>query len=65
MAIKYLESKIPKNIDEAAELNRGQASSQPHKKNKIYLSKYNVVVTKGQMIVEKCNYDSDETESLP
>lgn len=59
-AIKYLDTKIPRNIEEAAELNKSEAETRPlHKKGQIYLSKYNLVVTGGKMIVEKCDYDQD------
>lgn len=51
---------------DAVELNKSQTATQPHRKSKIYLSKYNVVVSNGQMIVEKCNYGRGiDMSSLP
>ena len=46
-AIKYLDQKIPRNMYDAVELNKSQTATQPHRKSKIYLSKYNVVVSNG------------------
>ena len=68
-AIKYLEQKIPRSIDEAATLNPSQDGddntpvSAPHKRTKIYPARYNMVITGGQVVVETCDYS--KTESLP
>lgn len=54
MAIKYLESKIPRDIDEAVILNSNQGEEErpAHRKQEIFLSKYNVVIRGGKMLVE-------------
>ena len=49
-AIKYLDLKIPKNIDEAAKLNISPTEIM-HKKNRIYPSKYSLIITQGKMVV--------------
>ena len=36
----------------------------PNKKNAIQLSKYNVIIKNGKMIIETCNFDEPK-ESLP
>lgn len=64
-AIKYLEIKVPKNIDEAGTLNAAaSATPLPHKKNCIYLSKYNMIITRGKMLVETCNF-SNSSGNMP
>ena len=53
MAIKYLEMKVPKDIDEAGKLNKSNDEpAASHRKNKIYRSKYNLIISEGKMVVE-------------
>ena len=48
MAIKYLDQKIPKNVDEAVQLNTVHREvKKPHNKHGIFLSKYDLVINQG------------------
>jgi hypothetical protein len=70
-ALRYLEKKIPKTIDEAVSLNDGSSvgSTNPQRVTKIYPSKYNLVIRQGKMFVEVANYpenpDDIEDANLP
>ena len=59
-AIKYLDAKVPKNIDEAAMLSNSEKDPLAHKKNRIYPSKYNLIITQGKMMVEHCDINLED-----
>ena len=61
MAVKYLDIKIPKNIDEAVALNNEvRVERQVHKKQGVRLSRYDVVINQGKMSVVPIDYKSDK-----
>ena len=56
MAVKYLDSKIPKDLKEFLLLNKvqpdkGNVKPSAHRKQKIFPSKYNVKIEKGKISV--------------
>ena len=64
MAIKYLDMKIPKDIDEAVALNKEKVERQAHRRQCILLSRYDLVINRGKMIVVPIDYEQSE-RSLP
>ena len=60
-ALRYMDRRIPKNIDEAISLNDGSSpvSHNSQRSSRIYPSKYNLVIRNGKMYVETCEYQDN------